>query len=288
MICPKCNRKYDDDMPRCLWCDALNINYEMNVNKRQINEELKTDALKKNVESSKGTVIFLLTALGGECGLHLFMTGYYLRGFAYLFLGSFTYSLLCGFFGMFVFPLYFYFLAPAFVVTIRFLCFRDLWNICRGKFFNKKKKILYSSAKWMNVLLPFVGCVYLLISGFECVNQFANYSMIGQKRLKSIMQTYVDCQEKYFMLNRKIGTVDEINFDSIVDINSNYFTYNEITNGIEIENQTSYGSCQSHTKWRITANFEKKLNWKIDLPEEKFCKKIFPELKELKKKIQSP
>ena len=262
MICPKCNRKYEDDMPRCLWCDALNINYEMNVNKRQINEELKTNALKKNVESSKGTVVFFLTALGGECGLHLFMTGYYLRGFAYLFLGSFTYSLLCGFFGMFVFPLYFYFLAPAF--------------------------ILYSSAKWMNVLLPFVGCVYLLISGFECINQFANYSMIGQKRLKSIMQTYVDCQEKYFMLNRKIGTVDEINFDSIVDINSNYFTYNEITNGIEIENQTSYGSCQSHTKWRITANFEKKLNWKIDLPEEKFCKKIFPELKELKKKIQSP
>lgn len=29
MICPKCNRKYEDDMPRCLWCDALKPNYGM-------------------------------------------------------------------------------------------------------------------------------------------------------------------------------------------------------------------------------------------------------------------
>ena len=24
MICPKCGEKYEDDMPRCLWCDAPN------------------------------------------------------------------------------------------------------------------------------------------------------------------------------------------------------------------------------------------------------------------------
>ena len=24
MICPKCGRKYEDDMPQCLWCDAPN------------------------------------------------------------------------------------------------------------------------------------------------------------------------------------------------------------------------------------------------------------------------
>ncbi|MBR3670331.1 MAG: hypothetical protein IKN70_10060 [Fibrobacter sp.] len=27
MICPKCGDKYEDDMPRCLWCDAPNPNY---------------------------------------------------------------------------------------------------------------------------------------------------------------------------------------------------------------------------------------------------------------------
>lgn len=21
MICPKCHRKYEDDMPKCIWCD---------------------------------------------------------------------------------------------------------------------------------------------------------------------------------------------------------------------------------------------------------------------------
>lgn len=287
VICPKCNQKYEDDMPRCLWCDAVNPSYSMNKIKSQINEDLKTDALEKDVETSKGTIVFWLATLGGECGLHLFMTGYYLRGLAYLLFGSFTYSLLCGFFGMFVFPFYFYFVAPAAVVTIRFLCFCDLWSICHGKFFNKRKKNVFSAAKWMNVLLPVVGCFYLLISGLECLNQFANYSIIGQKRLESVLQAYVDCQEKYFMQNNKIGTVDEIDFDSIVDINTNYFTYKEIKNGIEIENLTSYGSCQNHSKWRITAEFEKKLNWKIDLPEEKFCKKIFPRISEYKEKIEN-
>ena len=27
MICPKCGEKYEDDMPRCLWCNAPNPNY---------------------------------------------------------------------------------------------------------------------------------------------------------------------------------------------------------------------------------------------------------------------
>ena len=27
MICPKCGEKYEDDMPRCLWCDAPNPDY---------------------------------------------------------------------------------------------------------------------------------------------------------------------------------------------------------------------------------------------------------------------
>lgn len=34
MICPKCGEKYEDDMPRCLWCDAPNPDYteQMQVN----------------------------------------------------------------------------------------------------------------------------------------------------------------------------------------------------------------------------------------------------------------
>jgi hypothetical protein len=30
MICPKCGEKYEDDMPRCLWCDASNPVEERN------------------------------------------------------------------------------------------------------------------------------------------------------------------------------------------------------------------------------------------------------------------
>lgn len=287
MVCPKCNRKYEDDMPRCLWCDAPNLNYGKNEKEIPAHEELKPTVLEQKA-SSKGTLVFWLTVFGGECGLHHFATGNYLKGIAYLLFGIFTYSFLNGYFGMFAFPLHFYLIAPAFVVTIRFLCFCDLWNISQGKFFNKRKKITYGAAKWMKIMVPVIGCFYLLVSAGECLNQLANYRMIGQKRLETIMQTYVDCQEKFFTQNKKMGTVDEIGFALTLDINTNYFTYKEIENGIEIENQTSYGTCHSNSKWTITVKSSEDLNWQVNLPEEIMCETMFPKITEYKKKIGGP
>lgn len=65
MICPKCNRKYEDDMPRCLWCDALNPNYGMDgplpdnqkdVEKREIFDESFEDGSIFKLENDKHVV----------------------------------------------------------------------------------------------------------------------------------------------------------------------------------------------------------------------------------------
>lgn len=42
MICPKCGDKYEDDMPRCLWCDAPNPNYG-----RVVEAECKVGSVQK-------------------------------------------------------------------------------------------------------------------------------------------------------------------------------------------------------------------------------------------------
>ena len=33
IVCKKCGGKYEDDMPRCLWCDALNLEHPLNRDK---------------------------------------------------------------------------------------------------------------------------------------------------------------------------------------------------------------------------------------------------------------
>lgn len=42
MICPKCGDKYEDDMPRCLWCDVPNPNYG-----RVVEAECKVGSVQK-------------------------------------------------------------------------------------------------------------------------------------------------------------------------------------------------------------------------------------------------
>ena len=49
MICPKCGEMYEDDMPRCLWCDAPNPDHAAAM------ERLETEK-KRNVLDFKNYV----------------------------------------------------------------------------------------------------------------------------------------------------------------------------------------------------------------------------------------
>lgn len=44
MICPKCGEKYEDDMPRCLWCDTLNPDYTATM--ERLEPEKKTERIR--------------------------------------------------------------------------------------------------------------------------------------------------------------------------------------------------------------------------------------------------
>ena len=73
MICPKCGRKYDDDMPKCLWCDAPNSNYgnEPTVAETQTNQSNNSQDSAKEKGPRKGTLIFWMSLILGEAGVLL-------------------------------------------------------------------------------------------------------------------------------------------------------------------------------------------------------------------------
>ena len=54
MICPKCGEKYEDDMPRCLWCDAPNPDHAAAMERLKAEEKAEQVSLqelrKKNKE----------------------------------------------------------------------------------------------------------------------------------------------------------------------------------------------------------------------------------------------
>lgn len=90
MICPKCNRKYEDDMPRCLWCDALKPNYGMDgplpdnqkdVEKREIFDESFEDGSIFKLENDKHVVNVLAILYRRMNGITPFYTSSTLQGY---------------------------------------------------------------------------------------------------------------------------------------------------------------------------------------------------------------
>ena len=45
MICPKCGEKYEDDMPRCLWCDAPNPDHAAVMERLRAEEKAEHGSL---------------------------------------------------------------------------------------------------------------------------------------------------------------------------------------------------------------------------------------------------
>lgn len=53
MICKKCGREYEDDMPKCLWCDAPNVNLTPNNNEIPNSPNPPQQKRKKNKPTEK-------------------------------------------------------------------------------------------------------------------------------------------------------------------------------------------------------------------------------------------
>ena len=163
MICPKCKRKYEDDMPKCLWCDAPNPNY----GKEEIPEQdtapvVATSAapIKKATEKQvekpsrpqshhkskePGLKIFWLALLIGFTGALCSSSGRNLRGALYLIFGGLTYRIIYLILRNNGLTIPAAVCAIAFVgyAFIVFLFLKDVWKISLGKYRNRKtgKKI---------------------------------------------------------------------------------------------------------------------------------------------------
>ncbi len=53
MICPKCGEKYEDDMPRCLWCDAPNPDYAATMERLETEKKTECARLQELREKNK-------------------------------------------------------------------------------------------------------------------------------------------------------------------------------------------------------------------------------------------
>ena len=53
MICPKCGEKYEDDMPRCLWCDAPNLDHAAAMERLKAEEKAEQVSLQELREKNR-------------------------------------------------------------------------------------------------------------------------------------------------------------------------------------------------------------------------------------------
>ena len=145
MICPKCKRKYEDDMPKCLWCDAPNPNYGAedtpeNETEPEIKPETEPETepekgLSHHNSKEPGLKIFWLALLLGFTGLHCTNSGRTLRGALYLVFGGLFYKMVYLFFrhnGITI-PAAVCAVAFACSAVIVFLLLKHVWRIPLGE-----------------------------------------------------------------------------------------------------------------------------------------------------------
>ena len=200
MICPKCKRKYEDDMPKCLWCDSPNPNFgneeepeteperkpEQTAAPEPKKAPVKAKPIEKPVEKPKkkasakekpqakksstvsgresGTLVFWLAFFGGFFGAHCFKAHRYRRGILYLLFGGAIYRIIFKILMqmgiVFPLPLAAFFLAATLVVGILYTF--DIWKIACDKYRNHRTHHRYIAKPWMK----FLACVAIATYAF--------------------------------------------------------------------------------------------------------------------------
>lgn len=252
MICPKCGRKYEDDMPQCLWCDAPNPKMkkqpepeqETKIEQHPVQEKLdETNAISNqncecpetsettepedNTMPRKGTLIFWMGAIFGELGVHCIMSGRTLRGWLYLFFGGFTFNFLKGFLGPLNihFPLWMHILMNLASVVVTLLACIDVWKIAQGRYVHSKKGFTYTGAKWMfaiAILCYMINGIFIASSTIKIIsNGFFNIETYDRtddnvqacyENMASSVEDYIDRQEKFFAAEKRLGNFEVIAF----------------------------------------------------------------------------
>ena len=332
MICPKCGRKYEDDMPQCLWCDAPNPKMkkqlepkpetkpipeaakEIKVEQKPIQEKFdETTAISnQDYEHSefsettepeddgkprKGTLIFWMSIILGEAGVHCFMSGRTLRGWLYLIFGGFAFGFWAGALSPFeiYFPVAVHFIMYFTSIAVNVLTCIDAWKIAHGKYTNTKKGFNYTGAKWMTVItilsivfsaaytsISFVGHAKSGFLNIESYNKDLREKSIKQtsksdsENIAAVIETYILKQEQFFKSENKLGRFKEIGFADTTA--SMYFQIQDLGAGIGVTYKSMFG-CSRNSTWLYTTSIQDgKLTWYTSAPQDENCKEAFPKL----------
>ena len=317
MICPKCKRKYEDDMPRCLWCDSPNPNFgnedeqepeptpEPEPKKVPVKEKpfKKAPSKKKEEPLAKksrtvsgresGTLVFWLAFFGGFLGAHSFKAHRYRRGILYLLFGGAVYRIIfmilmekgivCPL------PLAAIFLAAMLVVG--FLYTFDIWKITLEKYRNHKTHHRYIAKSWMKYMACIAVAIYAFMA-YTTVN-FIKDNVIKRGRPAAAMvalkmETYAIAQEKYFQESGKIGNNKEIQYISEYENWMRLYSFTEEGNGLRITYLSNL-NCPKGASWLIKASVvEGSLVWNVTLPSDARCNTMAPQIKMLKDRLEKP
>ena len=300
MICPKCKRKYEDDMPKCLWCDAPNPNYGAEDSPENESEpEIKPETPKPQRPKSEtpkpespkhenkpatepesksanrhshhkskesGLKIFWLALLIGFTGVHCIESGRRLRGVLYLIFGGLTYKIIYIILrnNGFTIP------APVCAITfiayavIVFLFMKDVWKIALGKYRSRKTGKKYESKSWMPafaLIFTIIRVVMLNYDGYSSYEMVWNNGERVTAKMKLAVEDYMLAQKNYFERTGKIGDAKTIQYmDLSVKWNDN-FLYSMAGNGV--------------------------LDWEISLPKDSRCNEFAHQLVSLKESLKN-
>ncbi|SHM75414.1 hypothetical protein SAMN05720472_2105 [Fibrobacter sp. UWR3] len=310
MICPKCKRKYEDDMPKCLWCDAPNPNY----GKEEIPEQdtapvVATSAapIKKATEKQvekpsrphshhkskePGLKIFWLALLIGFTGAHCSSSGRNLRGALYLIFGGLTYRIIYLILRNNGLTIPAAVCAIAFVgyAFIVFLFLKDVWKISLGKYRNRKTGKKYESKSWMHALALIFTIIHAVMLNFDGYSTYEIVWNSGERvtaKMELAVEDYMLAQKNYFEQTGKIGDVKEIRYMSGSVKWNGQFLYRMDGNGLRVKYMTSY-HCPYKTEWRIHPVLHNgALDWEITLPEDSRCNEFAHQLVSLKESLSN-
>lgn len=303
MICPKCKRKYEDDMPKCLWCDAPNPNYGAEDSpENETKPESPKHENKPAAEPTKGhshhkskepgLKIFWLALLLGYTGAHCSSSGRTLRGALYLIFGGLTYKIIYLILRNNGLTIPAAVGAIAFVgyAVIVFLFLKDVWKIALGKYRNRKTGKKYESKSWMPALALIFTIIHAVMLNF---NGYSTYEIVwnnGERvtaKMKLAVEDYMLAQKNYFEQTGKIGDAKTIQYmDLSVKWNDN-FLYSMAGNGLRVEYMTNY-HCPYETEWLIHPILHNGvLDWEITLPQDSRCNEFAHQLVSLKESLSN-
>ena len=317
MICPKCKRKYEDDMPKCLWCDAPNPNYGAEDSPENESEpEIKPETPKPKRPKSEtpkhenkpaaepanrhshhksqepGLKIFWLALLIGFTGAHCSSSGRNLRGALYLIFGGLTYRIIYLILRNNGLTIPAAVGAIAFIgyAVIVFLFLKDVWKIALGKYRNRKTGKKYESKSWMPALALIFTIIHAVMLNFDGYSTYEIVWNSGERvtaKMELAVEDYMLAQKNYFEQTGKIGDVKEIRYMSGSVKWNGQFLYRMDGKGLEVTYMTNY-HCPYNTICQIPPVIHNgPLDWEITLPEDSRCNEFAHQLVSLKESLSN-